>query len=77
MELFPSAPQSAPINANADLDRFVRLSDVETAIGLKRSQIYRMAGDGTFPRPIKLGKASRWSLRAVKAWMDQQVTEAA
>lgn len=77
MDIFASATQSAPINANTDLDRFLRLRDVENAIGLKSSQIYVLIGEKAFPRPIKIGGASRWSLRAVKAWMDQQVAEAA
>ena len=64
-------------NKSSEIDRFIRLQDVENAIGLKRSQIYKMVHDQTFPRPLKIGSASRWSLRAVKSWMDKQVSEVA
>jgi prophage regulatory protein len=63
-------------NKSTEIDRFIRLQDVEDIIGLKRSQIYKMISEGAFPRHLKIGCASRWSLRAVKAWMDQQVSEA-
>lgn len=62
---------------SSEIDRFIRLQDVENAIGLKRSQIYKMVNDQTFPRPLKIGSASRWSLSAVKAWMDDQISGAA
>lgn len=58
-------------------DRFIRISEVQSMIGLKDSRIYQMIKEGRFPRPIKLGAASRWSLCAVKAWMDQQIEAAA
>lgn len=58
-------------------DRFIRISEVRSLIGLKDSRIYQMIKDGAFPRPIKLGTASRWSMHAVQAWMDQQIRSAA
>ena len=54
-----------------DTDRFLRLPEVENLIGLRSSQIYLMIKGGEFPRSIKIGGASRWSLRAVTAWMDE------
>lgn len=58
-------------------DRFLRRPEVETLIGLKASQIYALVNRGEFPAPIKLGTASRWSLRAVTKWMDERVKEVA
>lgn len=51
-------------------------TEVETLIGLKASQVYVLVKRGEFPAPIKIGAASRWSLRAVSAWMDARVKEA-
>ncbi len=61
----------------SDTDRFIRLREVENIIGLKNSQIYQMIKDGTFPRPLKLGGASRWSLASIRDWMSKQIAEAA
>jgi len=60
-----------------DADRFLRLPEVETLIGLRSSQIYVLAKDGEFPKPIEIGGASRWSLRAVTAWMEEKCASAA
>ena len=54
-----------------EIDRFIRLAEVENLIGLKRSQIYEMVKAGSFPAPIRIGGASRWSLRLVAAWMEK------
>ena len=57
----------------SDIDRLIRLPEVENIVGLKRTQIYEMVKTHSFPAPVKLGRASRWSLRAVSAWMDRLV----
>ncbi|MBB4194047.1 putative DNA-binding transcriptional regulator AlpA [Rhizobium aethiopicum] len=57
-------------------DRFIRLADVQEMIGLKDSRIYQMIKAGEFPKPIKLGASSRWSLRAVEAWMSERANAA-
>ena len=37
-------------------DKIYRRPDVESLVGLSRSTIYAIIADGTFPKPIKLGK---------------------
>ncbi|SHL89780.1 transcriptional regulator, AlpA family [Rhodanobacter sp. OK091] len=50
--------------------RFLRLPEVMCLIGLSRSQIYKMQGEGTFPRSIALSRrAVAWSDREVRQWM--------
>lgn len=58
-------------------DRLLRLTEVESIIGLKSSQIYLLVKRGEFPAPIRIGGASRWSLRAVGAWVEARIAEAA
>ncbi|WP_027231368.1 AlpA family phage regulatory protein [Phyllobacterium sp. UNC302MFCol5.2] len=58
-------------------DRFLRIDEVKQMVGLSRSQVYALAQAGEFPRPAKLGSSSRWSLKAVQAWMSQMVERAA
>ena len=57
-------------------DRFLRLEDVRALVALSRSQLYALAQAGQFPRPVKLGSSSRWSLIAVQKWMADQVERA-
>ncbi|QNM95454.1 helix-turn-helix transcriptional regulator [Chitinimonas koreensis] len=60
--------------ANAEHRRLIPLSEVESRSGLKKSKIYSMIGESAFPRPIKLGKLSRWVEAEVDEWIDKQVT---
>jgi prophage regulatory protein len=49
--------------------RLLRLAEVSTMVGLKRSSIYRYVSEGRFPAPIKVGYWSvRWKLADVLAW---------
>lgn len=45
---------------------FVTLSQ---KICLSRYTIYRLVHDDTFPKPRKIGKASRWINSEVEAWI--------
>lgn len=50
--------------------RLLRLPEVMHLIGLSRSQIYKMQGEGTFPLSIALSRrAVAWSDRQVREWM--------
>lgn len=60
-----------------NLDRFLRRSEVETAVGLSKVTIYRRIKAGTFPKPIPYGPgAVRWRESDVHAWQ-QKMIEAA
>ena len=48
--------------------RILRRSEIETVIGLSRSSIYNMMAEGTFPKPMRLGR------RAV-GWLESDVTD--
>ncbi len=42
-------------------NKLLRLPEVETTTGLKKSAIYARRKDGTFPEPVRLGgKAVAW-----------------
>lgn len=58
--------------------KFLRMSDLEEKIGLRRSSIYNLMNpkskyfDPTFPKPIALtpnGRSKRWCRLEVEAWM--------
>lgn len=42
------------------IGQLMRLSDIEDAIGFKRSKIYRLIDKGDFPPAKKYGSASKW-----------------
>ena len=52
--------------------RLLRLADVEDLVKLRRAAIYKRIKSGHFPRPVKLGRASRWIDDEVIAFMREQ-----
>ena len=60
------------------MQRLMRRPDVQNVTGLSRSTIYAMMAEGTFPKPVKLGKrAVAWREADVKAWLESRETRAA
>ena len=54
-------------------NRIYRRPDVEHMVGLSRSTLYAMIADGTFPRPIKLGKrAVGWREADLLLWLEHR-----
>ena len=53
----------------------LRLSDVLRFVGLEKSHIYNLISEGNFPRPVKIGRASRWPEREIEAWVSARVAE--
>lgn len=52
-------------------DQMIDLHEVKAIVGLGKTMIYRMADQGRFPKPAKLGSSSRWSKREVYAWLSE------
>jgi prophage regulatory protein len=59
--------------ASLPTERFLRLPEVLDATGLARSTLYERIQNGTFVKPVKLGKASRWLASEVAEWQAQAV----
>jgi prophage regulatory protein len=58
----PSPPASAT-------DPILRLLRVKTETGLSKSTIYQLIKDGTFPKPVKLGRrAVGWRESDIAGW---------
>ena len=57
--------------------RMLRIGAVCSEIGLSRAMIYRLMTDARnpFPKPIKVGKASRWSLVEIIEWKKKALAE--
>ena len=57
------------------MTRLIRRPDVQHVTGLSRSTIYAMMAEGTFPKPVKLGKrAVAWREADVTAWLESRET---
>lgn len=56
--------------ATAPRLRLIRLAEVCQRVGLGKTMIYEMIGDGRFPKPYKITPAAaRWSEREVDDWI--------
>ncbi len=50
-------------------DPLLRLPDVRHQTGLSRTSIYRLMGEGRFPRPRRIGaRAVAWPASAIDEW---------
>ena len=57
--------------SNVDpIGRFMKIKDVCTAVGLSRTSIYRLmnSAEHPFPKPVKIGKSSRWCEHQIVEW---------
>ncbi|KGP41758.1 helix-turn-helix transcriptional regulator [Morganella morganii] len=43
--------------------------------GLTDKWFYKQIQDGQFPKPIKLGRSSRWQESEVEAWLQERIAE--
>lgn len=52
-------------------NKLIRRNAVEEITGLSRSSIYQKMQDGTFPKPVQIGKrAVAWRADAITEWME-------
>ena len=58
--------------------RILRRPAVETLTGLSRSTLYLMISEGTFPKPIRLGKrAVGWPETCIQEWIEDRSSDQA
>jgi prophage regulatory protein len=55
-------------------DAILRLPAVKARVSLSRSTIYAKVAEGTFPKPVILGKrAVGWVESEIQGWLEQQI----
>jgi prophage regulatory protein len=59
----------AELQSPAEWERMLPLNEVQKMVQISRSMIYQMISLGDFPAPRKVGRASRWLMSEVLAWM--------
>ncbi|AZK63397.1 MULTISPECIES: helix-turn-helix transcriptional regulator [Pectobacterium] len=56
-------------------DQFVDMSFITQLTGLTDKWFYKLIQLGEFPRPIKLGRSSRWLQSEVEIWLQQRIDQ--
>ena len=54
------------------LDKLLNLLEVQQQTSLSRTTIYRLIESGEFPRPVKIGRTSRWPTSEISAFIDDR-----
>ncbi|WP_112197421.1 AlpA family transcriptional regulator [Rahnella sp. NRRL B-41462] len=64
-------------NNNASLlsDQLVDMPFITNYTKMSDKWFYKIIQDGVFPKPIKLGRSSRWLKSEVESWMQQRITQ--
>ena len=53
--------------------RLIRLPHVKQMVGLGTTAIYDRIKQGSFPKPIKLGRMSMWVESEVQKWIAERI----
>lgn len=66
-------PEAGKLPAIPATERLLPLPEVESRSGFKSSFIYQLIKEGKFPKPVKIGTASRWRESEIQAWIFNQI----
>lgn len=56
-------------------EKLVDVAFITTYTGMTDKWFYKLIKDGLFPKPIKLGRSSRWKKSEVELWLQQRITD--
>lgn len=56
-------------------DKLIDMKAIVAFTGLSDKWFYKLISEGLFPKPIKMGRSSRWLEREVKAWMLNRIAK--
>ncbi|ASG46231.1 AlpA family transcriptional regulator [Escherichia coli] len=56
-------------------DQFIDMKFITQLTGLSDKWFYKLIQDGAFPKPIKLGRASRWLKSDLEEWLYYRIYE--
>ncbi|HCT1400454.1 AlpA family transcriptional regulator [Morganella morganii subsp. morganii] len=56
-------------------DKFIDMKFIVQLTGLSDKWFYKLIQDGQFPKPIKLGRSSRWLKSEVETWLKKCISE--
>lgn len=55
------------------LDRLVPISTAQQQLGVSRSKLYQLLGEGDLPRPVKIGRRTFFSERELQVWISARL----
>ncbi|HBC7422222.1 TPA: AlpA family phage regulatory protein [Serratia marcescens] len=55
-------------------DKMVDMVFITEFTGLSDKWFYKLIQEGLFPKPIKLGRSSRWLKSEVELWVRERIT---
>lgn len=56
-------------------DKMIDMAFITEFTGLSDKWFYKLIQDGLFPKPIKMGRSSRWLKSEVEEWVNQRIIE--
>ncbi|EEC7240851.1 AlpA family phage regulatory protein [Escherichia coli] len=56
-------------------DQFVDMAFITSLLQMTDKWIYKLIKDGVFPKPIKLGRSSRWLKSEVENWPQERIDQ--
>ncbi len=56
-------------------DKMVDMAFITEFTGLSDKWFYKLIQEGLFPKPIKMGRSSRWLKSEVESWVCQRISE--
>lgn len=57
---------------NTDSLKLIDLKFICESTGLSQAYIYKLMSNDLFPKPLKIGRASRWYLSEFKDWLESR-----
>ncbi|WP_195440264.1 helix-turn-helix transcriptional regulator [Klebsiella oxytoca] len=62
-------------NSNIGLlsDKLVDMVFITEFTGLSDKWFYKLIQEGQFPKPIKMGRSSRWLKSEIESWVQQRI----
>lgn len=58
---------------STNTEELASIKRVTGMTGLSKTTIYRMLREGTFPKPVMVGRRALWPVSRVHAWARKQV----
>ncbi|VYU45536.1 AlpA family phage regulatory protein [Metakosakonia massiliensis] len=55
--------------------QFVNMAYITSLTGLTDKWFYKLIKDDVFPKPIKMGRSSRWLKSEVESWLQERINQ--
>lgn len=56
-------------------DQLIDMAFITSLLQMTDKWIYKLIKDGVFPKPIKLGRSSRWLKSEVENWLQERIDQ--